>query len=111
MSLLKLFTVVGVLLAFLATPGYSFSSQRLVVSNIASSTTQYNVVSRNHKFMLFSTEGNETPKASSEVVEPAPQTAVTPSEPEGTQYPINAPSPILLALSMVLAIVGTGEHG
>eukprot|EP00980_Cylindrotheca_fusiformis_P028575 scaffold22612_cov138-Cylindrotheca_fusiformis.AAC.9 len=33
----------------------------------------------------------------------------TPSEPEGTQYPLDVPSPILLASSMVLAIVGTGS--
>lgn len=32
-----------------------------------------------------------------------------PTEPEGTSYPINAPSPILLSASMLLAIVGTGK--
>ena len=31
-----------------------------------------------------------------------------PTEPEGTQYPINLPSPLLLASGMILAIVCTG---
>ncbi len=30
--------------------------------------------------------------------------------PEGTSYPIDAPSPILLASSMVLAIIGVGKQ-
>lgn len=33
----------------------------------------------------------------------------TMSEPEGTEPPLNIPSPILLASSMILAIVGTGK--
>jgi hypothetical protein len=32
-----------------------------------------------------------------------------PSEPEGTSFPINLPSPILLSASMGLAIVSTGK--
>jgi hypothetical protein len=32
----------------------------------------------------------------------------TPSEPEGTSYPIDLPSPLLLSTSMILAIIGTG---
>ena len=32
------------------------------------------------------------------------------STPEGTSYPIDAPSPILLASSMVLAIIGVGKQ-
>lgn len=34
----------------------------------------------------------------------------TMSEPEGTEPPLNIPSPILLASSMILAIVGTGKN-
>mmetsp|Transcript_8792 Transcript_8792/g.21464 ORF Transcript_8792/g.21464 Transcript_8792/m.21464 type:complete len:160 (-) Transcript_8792:4379-4858(-) len=34
---------------------------------------------------------------------------ISASEPEGTSYPIDLPSPILLASSMVLAIVGVGS--
>ena len=32
------------------------------------------------------------------------------STPEGTSYPIDVPSPILLASSMVLAIIGVGKQ-
>eukprot|EP00978_Attheya_sp_CCMP212_P029279 scaffold103504_cov55-Attheya_sp.AAC.2 len=39
-----------------------------------------------------------------QVVEP-----VKPNEPEGSSYPLDVPSPLLLASSMVLAIGATGE--
>jgi hypothetical protein len=35
--------------------------------------------------------------------------AVAPKEPEGTQYPVDVPSPILLGSSMILAIGVTGK--
>ena len=35
---------------------------------------------------------------------------VSSPEPEGTSYPIDLPSPILLSSSMVLAIIGVGKQ-
>jgi len=40
---------------------------------------------------------------------PTPENFKSVSEPEGTSYPIDLPSPLLLATSMILAIVGTGR--
>mmetsp|Transcript_5402 Transcript_5402/g.7938 ORF Transcript_5402/g.7938 Transcript_5402/m.7938 type:complete len:173 (-) Transcript_5402:7-525(-) len=69
---------------------------------------------RQRPALFMSTEGeNEesssatTPEATTTPV-PAPPVAV-PDEPQGTQYPVNLPSPLLLATSMVLAIASTGS--
>lgn len=56
---------------------------------------------------IFSTEPDNGGGLGSDT--PLPESSVCASEPEGTQYPLDVPSPILLASSMVLAIVGTGE--
>jgi hypothetical protein len=55
---------------------------------------------------LFSTDDTVEESESSEksVSEPP-----APVEPEGTSYPIDLPSPLLLSVSMVLAIAGTGK--
>jgi hypothetical protein len=62
--------------------------------------------------ILYSTPSEDEDEASSETMsttknEPA-AASKAPQEPEGTQYPINVPSPLLLGSGMVLAIVCTG---
>jgi hypothetical protein len=67
------------------------------------------------KTLLLSTPGdndqisdnNELLEKIAAVTETSP-TLSTPSTTETTSYPIDLPSPILLATSMLLAIVGTG---
>mmetsp|Transcript_14433 Transcript_14433/g.20341 ORF Transcript_14433/g.20341 Transcript_14433/m.20341 type:complete len:168 (+) Transcript_14433:193-696(+) len=66
---------------------------------------------RQRPALFMSTEGEGEESSSSpvsEVTTPAPVPA-PPAEPEGTKYPVNLPSPVLLATSMVLAIASTGS--
>jgi hypothetical protein len=96
MSLLK-FTALLALLS-LSTPVFSFTSNQ----RISHVTTTSKMHSSNRKVTpLFSTEPEQN-----EMDIPLPE---KPSEPEGTQYPIEFPSPLLLGSSMLLAIMGTGE--
>jgi hypothetical protein len=101
MSLQKFTALLALLL--LSTPVFSFTTNQ----RISHVTTTSRMHSSNRKVTpLFSTE----PEQNDMTDIPLPETSIaTPSEPEGTQYPIDAPSPLLLATSMVLAIVGTGE--
>lgn len=61
---------------------------------------------------IFSSPIDEDNKNSVEAASPDFGTPAAPkkvvADLEGTQYPIDLPSPILLATSMILAIVGTG---
>lgn len=60
-----------------------------------------------------STESTEEPPASESSVSTPPVDSAAPpaavQEPEGTDYPLNVPSPILLASSMVLGIASIGS--
>jgi hypothetical protein len=53
---------------------------------------------------LFSSDDKESESSEKSVSKPP-----APVEPEGTSYPIDLPSPLLLSVSMVLAIAGTGK--
>ena len=52
----------------------------------------------------------QEPVAAAPVAAPVTTSAVVKEEEEGTSYPIDLPSPVLLGASMVLAISGTGEY-
>jgi hypothetical protein len=101
MSLLKFPALLALLLS--STPVFSFTTNQ----KISHVTTTSRMHSSNRRVTpLFSTE----PEQNDMTNIPLPETSIaTPSEPEGTQYPIDVPSPLLLATSVVLAIVGTGE--
>lgn len=53
-------------------------------------------------------ENNEPTKKESSSLPGVSETSMKSQESDGTTYPIDLPSPILLSTSMVLAIVGTG---
>lgn len=75
--------------------------QRASVVSVSAKTTQ-----------IFSTPPeNEEEQGLDAFADPltANKPPVPDSTPEGTSYPIDAPSPILLASSMVLAIIGVGS--
>lgn len=57
-----------------------------------------------------STEITVAKEESVEVPAPPAAAAEAPSEEEGTQYPLNVPSPLLLASAMLLAIISTGRY-
>ena len=65
--------------------------------------------------VLYSTEphNDEESSEASQAASKAADTSVAAppktSEPDGTSYPINLPSPLLLSTSMILAIIGTGK--
>ena len=65
-------------------------------------------MSVNERTILFSTEESESEKSDKAVVPEQPSAPVA-QEPESTSYPIDLPSPILLSVSMILAIIGTGK--
>lgn len=70
-------------------------------------------VSSPSKTVIFSTppeseEGSVPDAFADPLVSDIPQ--VSDPAPEGTSYPIDVPSPILLASSMVLAIIGVGKQ-
>jgi hypothetical protein len=78
---------------------------------------RFGVVSKNigqqqlsfQRTALFSSPPGDEDKV--DVVAPKATTTSappTPSEPEGTEYPIDLPSPLLLSTSMILAIIGIG---
>lgn len=76
--------------------------QRASVVSVSAKTTQ-----------IFSTPPeNEEEQGLDAFADPltANKPPVPDSTPEGTSYPIDAPSPILLASSMVLAIIGVGKQ-
>lgn len=94
-----------VVLAF-STPVLSFTNQGVTTSFASVQLDR----SKGRFSPIFSTEPENDTGLGDDI--PLPESSVTTttsSEPEGTQYPLNVPSPILLASSMVLAIVGTGE--
>lgn len=55
------------------------------------------------------TEGDAQQQQLDAFVDPLSANKPSTPEPEGTSYPIDLPSPILLASSMILAIVGVGS--
>mmetsp|Transcript_42254 Transcript_42254/g.61934 ORF Transcript_42254/g.61934 Transcript_42254/m.61934 type:complete len:184 (+) Transcript_42254:81-632(+) len=63
------------------------------------------------RLSLYSSPDDNTDSAPIEEKAPEVQQVSTPapSEPEGTSYPVNLPSPILLASSMILAIASIGS--
>jgi len=60
--------------------------------------------------VLYSTpsEDNSSSEMTTSTAEPDADTPPAPKEPEGTQYPIDLPSPLLLGSAMLSAIVSTG---
>lgn len=66
-------------------------------------------ISLRERTSLFSADNQveESESVEKSPIEPPAPVAV---EPEESPYPINLPSPILLSVSMVLAIAGTGKH-
>jgi len=57
--------------------------------------------------ILYSTPSKDSDETAASSEESPVETA-PPMEPEGAQYPLNVPSPLLLASAMILAIVSTG---
>ena len=92
----------------LSAPAFSFTNQVLIHKRSLSSIQQ---LERTRGLSpIFSTEPENDVGLGDDI--PLPENSVSApisNEPEGTQYPLNVPSPILLAASMILAIVGTGE--
>ncbi|GFH43779.1 hypothetical protein CTEN210_00252 [Chaetoceros tenuissimus] len=96
---MKSFAVVFMLMALVSTQAFTISKSS--VSSISSKPAVVRSYVNVKSTPLYSTEGDvteETVAASTPV----------PTEPE-TSYPLNVPSPILLASSMVLAIISTGS--
>lgn len=67
--------------------------------------------------ILFSTPSEDEPSATETAASNEASTttettrvATKETEEEGTQYPLNVPSPLLLASAMVLAIISTGRR-
>mmetsp|Transcript_13934 Transcript_13934/g.16862 ORF Transcript_13934/g.16862 Transcript_13934/m.16862 type:complete len:169 (+) Transcript_13934:70-576(+) len=88
-------------------PAFTTTIQRFSRCNIPTAS----ISCRQQPALFMSTEG-ESEKSSSatpEATTPVPSPPVIPEEPQGTQYPVNLPSPLLLATSMVLAIASTGS--
>ena len=97
---MKSFAVVLMLIALASTQAFTISKSSLSSTSISSSKPA--LVSKfAESTHLYSTEEDIAEKAV-HVSTPAPV------EPE-TSYPLNVPSPILLASSMVLAIISTGS--
>ena len=61
---------------------------------------------------LFSVDDSSTNESGDDVTTPPDDSATIPApvSEEEASYPIDLPSPLLLATSMVLAITGTGKH-
>ena len=89
----------------LSTPVLSFTNQGVTTSF---ASVQFDR-SRGQFSPIFSTEPENDTGLGDDIPLPESSVSTTSSEPEGTQYPLNVPSPILLASSMILAIVGTGK--
>ena len=60
--------------------------------------------------VLFSSPDDESSSTTIETTLAAKASAQVSMEPEGTSFPIDLPSPILLSISMILAIIGTGTY-
>mmetsp|Transcript_33810 Transcript_33810/g.81982 ORF Transcript_33810/g.81982 Transcript_33810/m.81982 type:complete len:158 (-) Transcript_33810:102-575(-) len=90
---------------FLSAPVLAFTNQRIDRSLPSMQWERTRGLSP-----IFSTEPENNGGLGDDI--PLPESSVSPptsNEPEGTQYPLNVPSPLLLASSMILAIVGTGS--
>ena len=61
--------------------------------------------------VLFSSPDDESSSTTMETTSAAKSSARGSMDPEGTSFPIDVPSPILLSVSMILAIIGTGKSG
>lgn len=61
-------------------------------------------------FSVPSEDDSTSETMASSAEEPLQTPAASPKEPEGSQYPLNVPSPLLLASAMLLAIASTGRY-
>ena len=97
---MKLFAVFFMLMALLA-PAQAFTVSKSFLSSSISSSKSAAIRSHVKSTPLYSSEEDITE-------EPVSKSTPAPVEPE-TSYPLNVPTPILLASSMVLAIISTGS--
>jgi hypothetical protein len=91
----------------------AFMRTQRQLSGVSSSLTNAQIL-RTGKHGAFrplqmSEEDSSSEESSVSVDIPQVAEPVKPNEPEGSSYPLNVPSPLLLASSMVLAIGATGE--
>ncbi|CAJ1953649.1 unnamed protein product [Cylindrotheca closterium] len=104
--------LIALLLAsLLSAPVISFTNQQRSIHSTSLLLPSIQQLERTRgSSPIFSTDPDNDNGLGDDI--PLPESSVstpTSSEPEGTQYPLNVPSPILLATSMILAIVGTGS--